>query len=226
MVDDRLTDDFRADLVVDALLTEYKNIHQRVMNQIESYETTNVRVLMLVGVLLYFGITNFSHTGDSYIFILVNLVFMVAIPFVALGSVAFTAANLVKIMIWGDFLKRIENKVNRVLRREAHYYGFERGHVMDWEYWRMVYGYAGNSNFLSAVTFDAFLVLATILCTVASVLLRLSYINGVMPDSYPLYRAVSLFMLLMFLVGCGVSLVLYCRQRVKSSKDVYDDETV
>ena len=226
MVEDRLDADLRADLVVEALLTEYKNIHQRVMNQIESYESTNVRVLMLVGVLLYFGITNFNHTGDSYIFILVNLVFIAAIPFVALGSVAFAAANVVKIMIWGDFLKRIENKVNKVLRREGQYYGFEKGHIMDWEYWRVEYGYAGSSNFLSAVTFDAFLVLATILCTIASVLLRLSYIKDVMPDSYPLYRAASIFMLVIFLVGCVISLVLYKRQRVKSSKDIYDDETV
>ncbi len=226
MIEDRLATDLKADLVIDALLTEYKNIHQRVMNQIESYETTNVRVLTLVGVLLYFGITNFNHTGDSYIFVLVNLVFIIAIPFVALGSVAFTAANLVKIMIWGDFLKRIENKVNKVLRREGQYYGFEKGHIMDWEYWRVEYGYAGSSNYLSAVTFDAFLVLATIMCTIASVLLRLSFIKSAVTDSYSLYLAASIFMLLVFLAGCGVSLVQYRRQNAKSSKDIYDDETV
>lgn len=226
MVQDKTATDLKADLVITALLTEYENIHQRVMNQIESYETTNVRLLTLVGVLLYFGVTNFSHTGDSYIFILVNMVFIVAIPFVALSSVAFTAANIVKIMIWGDFLKRIENKVNKVLRREAKYYGFERGHIMDWEYWRVVHGYAGGSNFLSAVTFDAFLVLATILCTIASVLLRLTFIRNSVPESYPLYQSVSVLMLLVFLAGCCVSLVLYRRQSVKSSKDIYDDETV
>jgi hypothetical protein len=225
MVQDTTATDLKADLVITALLAEYKNIHQRVMNQIESYETANVRLLTLVGVLLYFGITNFNHT-DLYVFTLVNMVFIVAIPFLALGSVAFTAANLVKIMIWGDFLKRVENKVNKVLRREGQFYGFERNHIMDWEYWRVVYGYAGSSNLFSAVTFDGFLVLATVISTVTSVLLRLNFIRNDVPESYLLYRAVSLFMLAIFLVGCCVCLVLFRRQRVKSSKDVYDDETV
>jgi len=90
---------------------------------LELYETTNTRILALIGVLFYYGLTYFQEINDAYIHVIVNLVFIVVIPFIAVASVAFAAANLIKIMIWGDFLKTIENKVNTVLKPEARFLG-------------------------------------------------------------------------------------------------------
>ena len=68
------SDGLRADLVCNALMIEYQNIHQRVLDQIELYETTNTRILTLIGVLFYFGLTNFSNMSDAYTHVIVNLV--------------------------------------------------------------------------------------------------------------------------------------------------------
>jgi uncharacterized membrane protein YjgN (DUF898 family) len=212
--------------VVDALLVEYQNIHKRVLDQLNAYETTNTRILALIGVLLYFGLTNFNNTADFYTSAVVNLVFIVVIPFVATASVAFTAANLCKIMIWGDFLKIVENKVNRVLGKEARLYGFERAQVMSWEYWRVQYGYAGKSSFLPAVTFSGFLVVAFIVSSAVSVGLRLRFIAQRCADQYPLYCGLAVFMAVVFLGVSAASSFLVSKQRVKSMNDVYDDDRV
>ena len=121
---------YKRQVVVDALMVEYQNIHQRVLNQLELYETTNIRILALIGVLFCYGLTYFQETENAYFHMIANLVFIVVIPFVTIASVAFAAANLVKIMIWGDFLKTIENKVNTVLKPEARFFGFDRGQVL------------------------------------------------------------------------------------------------
>lgn len=88
----------RPDLVVEALLAEYKNIHQRVIDQVETYEATNTRILALLGVLFFFGIGQFGETDAGHIFFIVNLVFIVLVPLVSIASVLFAAANLCKVM--------------------------------------------------------------------------------------------------------------------------------
>jgi len=87
------TEGIRAGVIVDALMIEYQNIHQRVLNQLELYETTNTRILALIGVLFYYGLTYFQEINDAYIHVIVNLVFIVVIPFIAVASVAFAAAK-------------------------------------------------------------------------------------------------------------------------------------
>jgi hypothetical protein len=224
----RLEDDRELDpkSVVQALLVEYQNIHRRVLDQLNGYETTNTRILALIGGLFYFGLTNFGNTHDFYTCAAVNLVFVVVIPFVATASVAFTAANLCKIMIWGDFLKVVENKVNRVLGKEASFYGFERAQVMSWEYWRVQYGYAGRSSFLPAVTFSGFLVVAFIASAAVSVVMRLGFVAQRCAAQYPAYRGLAVFMAVVFLGVSAASAFLVSKQREKSMKDVYDDDRV
>lgn len=84
--------------VLQALLVEHQNIHRRVSDQINAYESTNTKILALIGALFYFGLTNFDKTLDRYMYAIVNLLFVVVIPFVAIASVAFAAAHLCKIM--------------------------------------------------------------------------------------------------------------------------------
>ncbi|MGI6163023.1 MAG: hypothetical protein ACOYEQ_03725 [Bacillota bacterium] len=213
-------------VVVDALMVEYQNIHQRVLNQLELYETTNIRILALIGVLFCYGLTYFQETENAYFHMIANLVFIVVIPFVTIASVAFAAANLVKIMIWGDFLKTIENKVNTVLKPEARFFGFDRGQVLSWEYWRVAHGYAGKSNFLSVVTFSGFLVLAFIVAAIASVWLRLTFIYENCAASYGIYRGLAIFMAAMFVCVTWLSFVLFEKQRSKSLEGVYDDDKI
>ncbi|MGI6628554.1 MAG: hypothetical protein ACOX4K_09470 [Bacillota bacterium] len=217
------TEGIRAGVIVDALMIEYQNIHQRVLNQLELYETTNTRILALIGVLFYYGLTYFQEINDAYIHVIVNLVFIVVIPFIAVASVAFAAANLIKIMIWGDFLKTIENKVNTVLKPEARFLGFDREQVLSWEYWRVAYGYAGKSNFFSVVTFSGFLVLAFIVAAVASLWLRLEFILERCAASYGLYRGVAILMASIFVCVTWLSFALFAKQRSKSLEGVYDD---
>jgi hypothetical protein len=224
----RLEDDRELDpkSVVEALLVEYQNIHRRVLDQVNGYEATNTRILALIGGLFYFGLTNFQNTADFYTYVAVNLVFIVVIPFVAIASVAFTAANLCKVMIWGDYLKIVENRVNKVLRKEAGLYGFERDQVMSWEYWRVEYGYAGRSGFLPAVTFSGFLVVAFLVSAAASATMRLKFIAQHYAHHYTTYLGLAIFMALVLLGVTAVSIIMVTMQREKSMKDVYDDDRV
>jgi hypothetical protein len=192
MDDDRDPGEMRAESVVNALLVEYQNIHQRVLDQLNLYESTNTKILALIGMLYFFGLTNFNTESPPFPLI-VNLVFIVVIPFIAIASVAFAAANLMKIMIWGDFLKIVENKVNTVLRREAKFYKFGRNQVLSWEYWRVEYGYAGKFSFLPAVTFSGFLVLSFVIASAVSLWLRLRFIVYSDAISYPFYRSLAIF---------------------------------
>jgi hypothetical protein len=216
----------RPDLVIDALLAEYKNIHQRVIDQVETYEGTNIRILALLGVLFFFAIENFQETEAGFMFFIVNLVLIVLIPLVAIASVLFAAANLCKVMIWGDFLKRVENRVNKVLANEARCYGFERGQVMSWEYWRVAYGYAGKSGVFSVVTFSAFLVVVFVLSSVASVFIRLGFIQGMAIVWYPFWQKVAIGVGLVFAATVWYSASQVQSHRARSMKGACDDATI
>jgi len=216
----------RPDLVVEALLAEYKNIHQRVIDQVETYEATNIRILALLGVLFFFGIEQFGETDTGYIFFIVNLVFIVLVPLVSIASVLFAAANLCKVMTWGDFLKRVENRVNAVLSREARHYGFDRDQVMSWEYWRVAHGYAGKGNVFSVVTLSAFLVVVFVLSSVVSIFLRLDFIQGMAIVWYPFWQKAAVGVALVFLATLWYSQAQVMSHRMKSLKGACDDETV
>lgn len=207
-------------------MTEYQSTHQRVFHQVELYESTNIRILTLIGVLLYFGISNFGNVGDRYIHTMVNLLFVVVLPFIAVASVAFTGANLVKVMILGDFLKRIENRVNAVLKSEAKRHGFEKDQILSWEYWRVEHGYARGAKSLSQVTFSAFLVVAFIAASIAAVALRLGFILERNPVAYSAYLNASIAMACLFCLVTGYSFVCVSDQRKKSTQAAYKDDAV
>ena len=221
-----LPSDLGRQIVVNALLKEYENIHHRVLDQIQLYEATNIRILTLLGVLFFFGLTNFGELDAGYIFFVVNIVFIVLVPLLSIASLLFAAANLVKIMIWGDFLKRVENKVNAVLASEARFFGFDRGQVMSWEYWRVTCGYAGKSNLFSIVTFSVFLVVVFVLSSVVSVLLRLHFVQGMAIVWYPFWLNVAIGVSVVFVATAWYSWTRYSAQRAKSVKGACDDAAI
>lgn len=210
-------------LVLDALLTEYRNIHQRVLDQIQLYETTNIRILALLGVLFYFGIRYLNETADFYIFTIVNAVFIVLVPAIAFASVLFTGANLAKIMVWGDFLKTVENKVNRMLKPEAKLYEFPGERVMSWEFWRVEYGYAGGRDRWSIVTFSGLLVVAFLASAVASVYLRLQFIHEHYDGFHSIWGTWAIVIVVIFAVATVHYARLFIKKRAESLETARND---
>lgn len=201
------------ELVVETLMQEHQTAHQRVFNQVKLYESTNIRILMLMGVLLYFGISGFGLLDDRYLFHITNIVFLVIIPFIATASVAITAANLVKIMVLGLFLKSVEDKVNRVLETEAVHFGFAKGQVLDWERWRLEDGYANRRNMMSELTFSAILVVTFFLTSVLAVVLRLQFLFEAAPEYAVFPLVVSCLIGVLFIATAIVSIFLVVSKR-------------
>lgn len=200
-------------LVVEALLAEYRNIHQRVLDQVQLYETTNTRILALLGVLFAFGISKFGETADVYVLTIVNAVFVVVVPLISLASVLFTGANLGKIMVWGDFLVTVEDKINLVLERAGKSCGISDGKVMSWELWRVQDGYADGSSHWSIVTFSGMLVVAFFASAVASVIFRLHFIRAQCSAYYSSWVHIAAGMSVLFCSFTVLYVVLYSRKR-------------
>lgn len=85
------------------LIAEYENMHSRVFQQMASFESSNVKILMLYGVLLYFGVSNYTDPAP-YLQTFVDIIFFVLYPVLLAGVAALTVANMGKIMILGDYL--------------------------------------------------------------------------------------------------------------------------
>jgi hypothetical protein len=213
-------------LVVTALLKEYENIHRRVLDQVQLYETTNTKILALLGVLFYFGISEFNDTVDGFILFVVNVVFLVVVPAISFASVLFAGANVAKVMIWGDFLKMVENKVNKVLGEEAQSYGFTGGRVLCWEHWRVNCGYAGKQNAWSMVTFSGLLVIAFLLSSLVSVAMRLLFIYERYPSHFDLWVGAEVLMALVFALVMSRYAVLFKEKRAESMKVADNDATI
>lgn len=201
-------------------------MHQRVVDQVQLYETTNTRILALLGVLFCFGIANANEVDDGFVFFIVNVVFVVLVPAIAFASVLFTGANLGKIMIWGDFLKIVENKVNKVLKEEALSYGFSDGRVMSWEFWRVDRGYAGTHDHWSMVTFSGMLVIAFILSAIASVIIRLRLLFERCTEHFRPWLSTVIVMAIVFGVLAVYYVQLFLRKRAESLRNAKNDNVL
>ena len=208
--------------IIDALLAEYQSVHARVTRQISQYDDTNVKMLMLVGVLLWFGISQFSKTDNPYIPQFVDMIFFVALPIIAVSSIILSIADLVKVMILGDYLKIIEDKINRVLMDQASVYEFPRNRVMDWEYWRLKYGHVKGPGALSEISFSFIIVSLIVLTAFFSAIVRLRFLkdNELFQGEY----RTSLVLLIVFLVAffaiLGISVWIFASRRKKTKQNV------
>ena len=73
---------------------------------------------------------------------------------IAICTLLVGAGHLVKMIILGDYLMIIENKVNTVLKAETKKYGFG-GRVLAWEWWRIKEGYARKgTGVFSVISFS------------------------------------------------------------------------
>ncbi len=151
------TSDSDKNLVIDVLLEEYRQVHERVSHQITLYESTNIKIFMLIGVLLYFSITEY-YSYSAQISFFVDFVCFAALPIISIGSVLLSLADLVKVMILGDYLVVIESKINTVLKNQIKKYNFVRNRALDWEYWRIRYGHVNKYGLLSEISFSFIIV--------------------------------------------------------------------
>ena len=213
--------------VVDVLIAEYQNVHERVFRQISQYEENNVKTLMLVGVLLFFGITNYD-TGNSYISLFVDGVFFGALPVIAICSALLGVADLVKVMILGDYLKIIENKINDSLSDEVDFFNFPRNRILDWEYWRLNFGYAKNTSAIAEISFSFIVVVLIVLVSVFTAIVRLLYIHSTFGSSYryKLCFFSSLVFSVLFVLTLGISVIVLTKRRKITKANVNNDKAM
>ena len=166
------------------LIAEYENMHSRVFQQMASFESSNVKILMLYGVLLYFGVSNYTDPAP-YLQTFVDIIFFVLYPVLLAGVAALTVANMGKIMILGDYLMIIENKINKAYADEALLCGFRKDHfeyVMGWEYWRLKYGNNKKGNAYTEATLGMAIIILEVAATVICAVIRMKYLRGSVPE--------------------------------------------
>lgn len=166
------------------LIAEYENMHSRVFQQMASFESANVKTLMLYGVLLTFAISYYSST-ESYLQSFVDIIFFLVYPVLLAGVAALTVANMGKIMILGDYLMIIENKINKAYAREAELCGFNKENfefVMGWEYWRLKFGNNKKGNAYTEATLGVIIIVLEIVVTVICAFTRMKYLQENMQE--------------------------------------------
>ena len=166
------------------LIAEYENMHSRVFQQMASFESANVKTLMLYGVLLTFAISYYSST-EYYLQSFVDIIFFLVYPVLLAGVAALTVANMGKIMILGDYLMIIENKINKAYAREAELCGFNKENfefVMGWEYWRLKFGNNKKGNAYTEATLGVIIIVLEIVVTVICAFTRMKYLQENMQE--------------------------------------------
>ena len=166
------------------LIAEYENMHSRVFQQMASFESSNVKILMLYGVLLYFSLSYYDDP-TPYLQTFVDIIFFVLYPVLLAAVAALTVANMGKIMILGDYLMIIENKVNKAYADEALACGFRKDrfeYVMGWEYWRLKCGNNKKGNAYTEATLGMAIIILEVAVTVICCCIRMRFLHQNQPD--------------------------------------------
>jgi len=166
------------------LIAEYENMHSRVFQQMASFESSNVKILMLYGVLLWFSLSYYTDEAP-YLQTFVDIIFFVLYPVLLAGVAALTVANMGKIMILGDYLMIIENKVNKAYADEALLCGYRKDRfefVMGWEYWRLKCGNNKKGNAYTEATLGMAIIVLEIAATIVCASVRMKYLHNSFPE--------------------------------------------
>ncbi len=203
------------------LIAEYENMHNRVFQQMASYESANVKMLMLYGVLLWFSISYYDKVDISYLQLFVDMIFFVLFPVLLGCAVALTVANMGKIMILGDYLMIIENKINKAFSAEAERFGFHQEHfeyVLGWEYWRLKCGNNKKGNGFTEATLSVAIILLEVLVTVFCAGIRMHYLRESLPANCPRAWLMLGVSLLFLAVICVWGLRQYLKRHGKATE--------
>ena len=167
------------------LIAEYENMHSRVFQQMASFESSNVKILMLYGVLMWFAFSYYD-SPTPYMQTYVDIIFFALYPVLLAGVAALTVANMGKIMILGDYLMIIENKINKAYADEAALSGFRKDRfefVMGWEYWRLKYGNNKKGNAYTEATLGMAIIILEIAATIVCAVIRMNYLHNNQPEN-------------------------------------------
>ncbi len=209
------------DLLISVLMTEYQNLHARVFNQINSYESNMVKTFMLYGVLLYFGGIHFTER-ERLMQLYVDALFIVVFPVLAIAVVLVTAAHMKKIMLMGDLLKNVENKANAVLEADAAHFRFVGARVMGWEFCRNNCGYASTRNAKVDITLASCISVLLFVISVIAPFLRISYLDR----SDPLPLAAAAFALVLALLCLLVFSARGVFQKRNETREISQDNRI
>jgi len=159
---------------------------------------------------------------------IVDIVLFIALPIIAICSILLGISNLVKVMILGDYLKIIENKINLCLSTQACRFKFPRNRVLDWEYWRFNHGYAHGIAIISEISFSFIIVTLIVLTCIATAVIRLKYIyetfgNG---SRYLSCLNFSIVFFFLFILTMGISVVIIKKRRSLTKANVKNDEPI
>jgi hypothetical protein len=143
------------------------------------------------------------------------LIFL-ALPLILISALALTGAHILKVLLYGDFLRNIEIRINKILEPEAKHFSFEGNRVLAWEYWRINHWYVKKNNRISEITFSTLVMIACFIITVFAVFLRVNYIIRAVGHLY-FYIYILIFMGLLFCLVLGyfsISLI----KKIKKSR--------
>lgn len=202
------------DLVIDTLMQEYQNTHQRVSSLIRNFESNHLKVLILIGVLFYYAVDNFSKQDfDSYV---VSVILIFVIPLFTIASIMLTVMHGTQMMMYTDYLSKVENKVNKVLEVEANYFKFDKGLVLFWEDWRQNNGHAKEGHRFSDMGFSVMLLIIYLIASLASISVRLVYLFVNQKNESILFLFITIGVVVSFAI-IAVFLILYYKRIAKET---------
>ena len=211
------------------LIAEYENMHSRVFQQMASFESANVKVLMLYGVLMWFAVSSYS-APEPYLQTFVDIIFFVLYPVLLAAVVALAVANMGKIMILGDYLMIIENKINKAYAGEAELCGFRRDRfefVLGWEYWRLKYGNNKKGNGYTEATLGMAIIIIELAATVICAAVRMRYLRDSLPERVGLawlMLGISITFLLVILVWGANKYLSHRKQALARAEQFYNPQ--
>lgn len=202
------------ELLVNTLMVEYKNIHERVFYSIKKFEASNIKVLSVMGVVLVFCFQNLEAKLKEVV-LSVDVSFFIVMPILCFTALAMANSHMHEVIYFGNYLKIIENKVNIILKDDIKPFGFEKSRLIDWEYWRRFHGYQREGDVIVNITFGVFSTSLVFVLYVASVVIRLISYHSSNYDAFSIWLSISLaiFVMMIYYILVSANKVIKRRKR-------------
>ena len=150
---------------------EYQNLHQRVVQHVETGRQNTLQALIFAGAILVFSINCFY---DASFEIFVNFSMCVILPLIAFSLVISMLTINIKICSFGEYLVTIEQRINKLLHYSIDSNATADEKIVDWERWRRKYGITQEK----VVFYDGYLLYVGIIIGVlTSFIIRITYLN-------------------------------------------------
>lgn len=205
------------EVLVNTLMVEYLNIHERVFYSIKKFEGSNVKVLTVMGIVLYYCFQNMETTVRA-IALSVDLAFFFVMPILSLTALAMANSHMHEVIYFGNYLKIIENKVNVILSDEVAPFHFERNRLIDWEYWRRFRGYQREGKVIVNITFGIFSTTLVLMLYIVAVGVRLFSYYSTNYEAFRLWLSISVGIFLLMVLYICVSAIRISERRKKQAK--------